>query len=368
MLPDVPIYYWFVIPLCIWILSGFLFGNALWVKNGRIYFIAFGDKVWWSIKGTESLSPIWPLPFPFRVVKQELTYTEYVKHGRNYDLIESYENVEKAIGTITESVHLREIEMHPIVIEVVLNDGYKIPLILDTTIHINTPRKILPLKEFMTYIQQEFSDVLSPWANKDMTIESIVQQTTENIRGIDVDLENGGQMKIIEYLNKKKFEMYGFSIGEISYKAGLTNESKKYFAIRQAKKEKIAEKDLLIQIEENRNVERATFKADADTEREVQQKDLVVVREHQKALLTEIYNGQERVAKAYQASTLIINGGGSGDKDAKDLQQLTTQVMANLITNKQLPNNKTNGGSHGKPATQQPTISGSESNQANTQE
>lgn len=326
--------------LVVYLLTGFLPGRALRGKKGRWYYIGAFNKILGVANGSTTF-PIVPLPWPFRVIRIELTWTEYQKVNETYQGdIQRYMNVEKGIGTKIELTNLRHLEEHPIVIDVILKDGYEAALVFDVTLTVFDPLKLVPRKGFLTYVQQEFSDVVSPWAHDNKDIETILLVKIEEIeKDTTFELgenENGVLYNLRTFLDEKKFKPYGFCIKELSLKAGLPKNSQEYFNIKNREKQEGARLAELKAVELRRVQERETFTNDATTEREVQEKDLKVTKDYQVDIIEKIYTGKKEVAAAYTSEVLVINSGDSSKDEVQSTKVLTDSLTAGLITHKRL--------------------------------
>ncbi len=324
--------------ILIYIVSGFFGKRSLRVKNGRWYYIAAWNKILFAINGSRAL-PIIPLPWPFQHVQNELTWTEYKKVNETYTALTSYSNVEKAIGIKSELTDIRLLEEHPIEINVILGDGFETTIIFDTTLSVFDPMKLLPRRNFLPFVQQEFSDIVSPWAHRNHGIESILLVEIREVKEQICFLIDGTTYNIWDYLNKYKFEEFGFCIKELSLKTGLDGKAKDYFGIKNQEKDEIAKIGLFQKIEDRRAVQRLTFTNDAATERAAQEKDLDVTKLYQIDVMQADYEGKSKVAASYKASTLIINSTGdeSNNQGARNLANTTTAALVARQTLPPLP-------------------------------
>lgn len=242
--------------------------------------------------------------------------------------------MDKGIGTKIEMTNIREIEEHPIVVDVILKDGYRATLIFDITLKVFEPLKLVPRKGFLTYVQQEFNDIVAPWANKKKDIDSILQLEIEEVdKDVIFDIY-GVKDSLRNYLDSKKFEPFGFRIKELSLRVGIPSESYSYFEIKNKKKHEEAELKRLKSVELRKKKEREIFRNDADNERSIQEKDLAVTGNYQTRIIKEIYDGQERVAGAYKANVLVLNGKDSKDED--ETKMLTSSIIGNLVDYKKM--------------------------------
>lgn len=338
-----------LIPL-LYLLTGFMPGRTLKPKNGRLYFIGLFNKILWVVIGSKSSAFI-PLPLFFRRIQIELTWTEYEKVNETYQGgLQQYYNVEKRIGTKTEMTDLRQLEEHPIVVDTVMSDGYHISLVFDVTLDIFDAMALVPRKGFLTYVQQEFSDVVSPWIHGATTtndagqivpkndIDNILSLKVEEVKKYITFTIDDEECNLIDFLNTKKFEPYGFRIIELALKIGLPKESQKYFEIKNRQKNEEARKLELEAYEQSRSQERETFKNDATAEREVQEKDLEITKDYQKGIIKEVYKGQRKVAAAYDVDVLVLNGNNSSDNTAnvKKVEDMTNGIVGTLIAHKRL--------------------------------
>lgn len=326
----------FFLAPAIWLLSGF--SNGLRPKNGRWYFIGTFDKIYGVVNGSSSF-PIIPLPWPFKHIKLELTWTEYQKPDEVYKgKMRVYPNIDVVIGTKAEYTNIRHLEEHPIEVPAVLKDGYQVVLILDVTLEVFDPMLLVPRKGFLTYTQQEFGDILLPWIKASKDLDSILELEIEEVRKITFDVY-GETYNLETFLNKNKFEPYRFRIKELALKVGLTEETFDYFRIQNEVKKKEQEKELAEKNEIVREVQRKTAMNDADAEREIQKKDLAVTADYQKEIMAADYDGQAKVAGSYKVDVLVLNGN-SGGKELSNAQNMTNAVVGNLIAHKRMKNNQ----------------------------
>lgn len=317
----------------LWFLSGFL--NPLKPKNGRWYFISIFDKIVTHIGGSSSF-PLIPLPWPFRHAKIELTWTEYTQNNEVYQGgVRVYKNIETSIGTKIEMTNIRYLEEHPIEVVGILKDGHQVVLILDVTLTVEDPRKLIPRKGFLTFVQQEFGDILLPWMKANKDIESILELEIEELNQVEFDIA-GKKWNIRSYLNEEKFKDFGFRISELSLKVGLTEETYEFFEIKNRAKKQEAEKALLEKTEETKKVERTIMKNDADTEREIQKKDLEVTAEYQKSIIKQVYDGKKEEAAAYKAEVLVLGGNQDDNQDMVNAKSLTNAMVGNLVAHKRM--------------------------------
>lgn len=336
--------------------------NALKPENARWYYISVFNKIILALD-SKKIFFILPLFPPIIKVKPiELTWSEYKKTGKVYHgEIKEYENIQTSVGVRKELTHLRELEEHPIIVNVILADGYRADIIIDVVFEIFDPMKILPLKDFLIYAEREFIDIVSPWANKKRNIDNIMKLNIEtfsetiikNFIAFQDDLEEDSEVdknisykkkpksyQLRSYLNEEKFIKYGFKINELSLKIGLPQQSIDYFEIKQRKKKEEAEAITLEAVELRKQKERIIFKNDADVEREIQQKDLDVTAKYQKTILNTYYQGRAKEAASYKAHTLFLNTKDS--KEDESVKRITDSITANLITKHKLEDKNEN--------------------------
>ncbi len=315
----------------VWILSGFKKDRVFKPKNARWYYLGAFDKTLGFVNGSDMPSIV-PMPWPFQKLKFTLIYDEYEVPGEVYQGgVVKYPNLRLGIGTKIEVVdHIREIEIHPMGIEVILRDGNKIALILGTTIHVFHPGKLLPIRKgFLVYAKQEKLDVFAPWAHTKKTIANILKVEIEEVDAIKVKI-NGAEHNFKDYLNDMKFEEFGFRIKELSLNIGIPDESRAYFEIKKKTVEETIKIKQLDEIEKTSAKKREIFEKDSDAERRVREKDLNVEANYRERLMDKEYKGRAEVAGSYKADFLVLSGqeSSSNDKQAERISDTTIGHLA----------------------------------------
>ncbi len=317
----------FIIILSLWIVSGFL--RPLKPQLGLWHLVGIGNKALFAIDG-DSAFPIIPLPWPLKVINIPLTWSEYVKDGRDYGNTKlKFDRIDKEIGRRTENVpYIRKLEFHPFVVEVfVEKGGAKVAIIFNTTLHVFDPLKAVRLKNFLAYGEGEFSDVVTPWAFE-VPFDNVLGMRVDELKEIKVKHLREGVEKEYDltfYLNQEKFRKFGFEIAELSAQIGVHKDSQALIDKRLETAEEIRETERLEQTEKRQVKQRVIWKNDATAKGEAIKSQLAPIKDYQMAIL----GGQEKIAKAHASGSLhtLVNPGGEQSAAAQDMVSDITATM-----------------------------------------
>lgn len=331
-----------IIPIVIllYILSG-LFTKPLFGKKNEWYAIALFNKVLFVLNGNKILALI-PMPWPFRRIKLKTQVREYEQPGKTYTAAvkDEFPNQTRRIMTVTEMIDIPIKKQYPLKVTVMLSDSYYITIIFDATIIVFNLKLLLPrIEDYIIYAEQEFGDVVKPWANQKQTIRTIRKVNIENVKTAICFTVDKKDYNLLEYLNEVKFIPNGFYIDEVSLDLGFSKEADEFFKLQRLKEDATAKKELAIENEKTRVIERETTEKDDAVIADGLKKKLQPITDHQKTVIDAEFAGKANVAEKYggKITTLIINEGDKGKKDDSSIHEVTAQLIAGSIRSSNQP-------------------------------